>query len=50
MVIFWWIVSLIAMMMKWISRDAFYIITLLFYIYLEDRISIDENEEEGYQE
>ena len=50
MVIFWWFATLIAMIAKWISRDAFYIITFLFYIYLEDRFSIDEEEGEGYQE
>lgn len=50
MVIIWWIATLIAMMIGWISKDTFYIITFLFYIYLEDRLSIDNEEEEEYQE
>lgn len=45
MVIFQWFVTLIAMVLKWISKDTFYIITFLFYIYLEDRLSIEEEEE-----
>lgn len=50
MVFFWWIMTMVAMVLKWISKDTFYIITFLFYIYLEDRLSIDEEEGEEYQE
>ena len=50
MVIFWWFATLIAMIAKWISRDTFYIITFLFYVYLDDRFSIEKDEEEVYQD